>query len=86
MHRLREAIRQKCTELWKNVSHIEFLAENKTIIMPQLPNSADLSPTDIFPLPKNTDERKAFCYAGGDKRKIETEAVGDSKKGMSEVF
>ena len=49
MHRLREAIRQKCTELCKNQSWIvwhgnapnhtlilvrEFLAKNKTVIMP----------------------------------------------------
>ena len=41
----------------------------------------------LFPkLNANTDERKAFCYDWGDKRKIETGAVGDTRKGISEVF
>ena len=45
-------------------------------------------PCWLFPLPKTEDlyERKAFYYDWGDKRKIETEAVGDTKKGVSEVF
>ena len=57
MCRLREAIRQKRLELWKNLlwilnhdnasahtsKHVcEFLAENKTIIMPQPPYLPDL--------------------------------------------
>ena len=99
MHRLREAIRQKLTELWKNqlwilhddnaLAHTsmlvrEFLAKNKTVIMPQPLYSLDW----LFPLPKTkvSDERKAFCYDWRDKRKIETEAVGDIKKRVSEVF
>ena len=79
MRRLREAIYQKRTELWKNQSWIlhhdnvpdhtlrlvhEFLAKNKSVIMPQPPYSPDLSSTDFFPLPKtvDNDESKAFCY------------------------
>ena len=31
-------------------------------------------------------ERKAFCYDWADKRKIETGAVGDTKRRVSEVF
>ena len=57
MHRSREAIRQKLTELWKSQSWIlhhdnapaqtsmlvsEFLAKNKTVIMPQPSYSSDL--------------------------------------------
>ena len=30
--------------------------------------------------------RKGFCYDEGDKRKIETGAVGDTKKRVSDVF
>ena len=63
MCRLREAIRQKRTELCRNQSGIlrhdkspahtsmllcQFLAKNKTLIMPQPPYSPDLAPTDFF--------------------------------------
>ena len=41
MSRLREAIRQKRTELWKNQS-------NKTVIMPQPPYSPDLTAAVFF--------------------------------------
>ena len=47
----------------------KFLAENKTVIMPQPPYSPDLAPADFFLYPK-----------------IETGAVGDTKKRFSEVF
>ena len=42
----------------------------------------------LFPLPKTegTDERKAYCYDLGDKWKIETEAVEDTKKRLSKVL
>ena len=67
MCQLRKAIRQKCTELWKNQSWIlhhdnasahtsilvrEFLNKNKTVIMPQLPYSPDLALADFFLFPK----------------------------------
>ena len=41
-----------------------------------------------FPFPKieDTDETKAFCCDWGDKRKIETEAVGYIKKRVSAGF
>ena len=63
MRRLREAIHQKRTELWKNQSWIlhhdnapahismlvrEFLAKNKTVIMPQPLYSLDLVTADFF--------------------------------------
>ena len=35
---------------------------------------------------EDTDERKAFCYVCGDKKKIEAEAVGDPKNPFSEMF
>ena len=66
----------------------ESLAKNKTLIMPQPPYSPDFGPRWLFPLPKteDTDERKAFCCDWEDKRKIETGAVGDTRKRVSEVF
>ena len=44
-----------------------------------------LGPREPFPLLKteDTDERKALCYDWGDKRKIETGAIGDTKKHLS---
>ena len=67
MRRLREAICQKSTEMWKNQSWIllhdnvpahtsmlvcEYLPKNKTIIMPQPPYSSDLATADFFRFPK----------------------------------
>ena len=72
IRRLCAAIHQKRTELWKNQSWIlqhnkapsyilmlvrEFLAKNKTVIMPQPPYSSDLVPVDFFRF-----FPKAFCY------------------------
>ena len=62
MRRLRQAIRQKRAELWKNQSWIlhndnapdhtsmlvrRFLAKNKTVIMPQPPYSPDMAPLNL---------------------------------------
>ena len=78
MRRLREAIRQKRTELWKNQSWIlhhdnapahtsmlvrEFLAKNKTVIMPQPPYSPDLAPADFFLFPKLKTPMKGKRFA-----------------------
>lgn len=67
MRRLREAIRKKRPELWKNNSWIlhhdnapshtallicEFLAKNSTNIISQPPYSPDLAPCDFFLFPK----------------------------------
>ena len=57
MHRLRDAIRQKRTELWKNHGFCtmmtqQFLAKNKTLIMPQPRYSPDLAPAGLFTFPK----------------------------------
>ena len=74
MRQLREAIRQKCTELWKNQSWIrhndnapahpskfvrEFMAKNKAVIMTQPPYSPDLAPAAIFLFPKTEDADKS---------------------------
>ena len=51
--------------------------------MPQLPYAITiLGPRGIFP-----DKRKSLCYYySGDKRNIETTAIGDTKKCVLEVF
>ena len=63
MRRLREAIRRKLPDLWRNNSWLlhhdnapahtsllvrDFLAKNNTVIMPQSPYSPDLAPCDFF--------------------------------------
>ena len=65
--RLREAIRKKHTDLWKNNSWLlhhdnatahtsllvrEFLAKNNTVTMPRPPYSPDMAPRDFFLFPK----------------------------------
>ena len=66
----------------------EFLAKNKNVIMPQPPYSQDLAAAGKRTNPKteDNDERKAFCNDCGDKRNIETAAVGDIKKRVPEMF
>ena len=65
--RLREAIRKKRPDLWKNNSWLlhhdnapahtslivrEFMAKNNTVTMPQPPYSPDIAPCDFFLFPK----------------------------------
>ncbi|UYV80072.1 hypothetical protein LAZ67_18001593 [Cordylochernes scorpioides] len=67
MRNLREAIRQKRPDLWKNKNWLlhhdnapahtsllvrDFLAKNNTLMMPQPPYSPDLAPCDFFLFPK----------------------------------
>ena len=90
MSRLREAICQKRTELWKNQLWIlhhdnapantsmlmrEFLAKNKTVIMPLPPYTSDLVFPDFFLRPKLKTPMKGKRFA-----------TIDSKKRVSEVF
>ncbi|UYV84061.1 hypothetical protein LAZ67_X001029 [Cordylochernes scorpioides] len=66
MRNLREAIRQKRPDLWKNKNWLlhhdnapahtsllvrDFLAKNNTLMMPQPPYSPDLAPCDFFLFP-----------------------------------
>ena len=55
----------------------------QSVIMPQQPYSPDLEPADFFLFPKL---KTPFFYDWVDKRKIETGAVGDTKKHVSEVL
>ena len=67
MKRLRQRIRQKKADLWKDHLWIlhhdnapshkaiivnEFLAKNSTNIIEQPPYSLDMAPADFFPFPK----------------------------------
>jgi len=78
MRNLREAIRQKRPDLWKNKNWLlhhdnapahtsllvrEFLAKNNTLMMPQPPYSPDLAPCDFFLFPKLKRPMKGRRYA-----------------------
>jgi len=78
MRRLRESIRKKRPEVWKENSWIlhhdnapahtsllvsSFLAKNNTTIMPQPPYSPDLAPCDFFLFPKLKRPMKGRRFA-----------------------
>ncbi|GAB1860480.1 Histone-lysine n-methyltransferase setmar-like protein [Camponotus japonicus] len=78
MRRLREAIRKKRPNLWKDNSWLlhhdnapahtsllvsSFLAKTNTIIMPQPPYSPDLAPCDFFLFPKLKRPMKGRRFA-----------------------
>lgn len=103
MRRLREAIRQKRTELWKKQSWIlhhdnapahtsmlvrEFLAKNKTVIMPQPPYSPDLAPADFFLFPKLKTPMKGKRFATIEeiKEKSKQELLAIPKSAFQKCF
>ena len=78
MRNLREAIRQKRPDLWKNKNWLlqhnnspahtslllrKFLAKNNTLMMPQPSYSPDLTPCDFFLFPKLKRPMKGRRYA-----------------------
>ena len=78
MRNLREAIRQKCPDLWKNKNWLlhhdnarvhtsllvrKFLAKNNKLMMPQPPYSPDLAYCDFFLFPKRKRPMKGQRYA-----------------------
>ncbi|UYV84670.1 hypothetical protein LAZ67_X003052 [Cordylochernes scorpioides] len=84
MRNLREAIRQKRPDLWKNKNWLlhhdnapahtsllvcDFLAKNNTLMMPQPPYSPDLAPCDFFLFPKLNKLMKGRRYATLDEIK-----------------
>ncbi|UYV61188.1 hypothetical protein LAZ67_1003762 [Cordylochernes scorpioides] len=92
---LREAIRQKRPNLWKNKnwllhhdnapSHTSFLvraflAKNNTLMMPQPPYSPKLAPCDFFLFPKLKRPMKGRRYATLDEIKTA------SKKELKKIF
>ncbi|UYV60468.1 PHKG1 [Cordylochernes scorpioides] len=93
MRNLREAIRQKCPDLWKNKNWLlhhdnapahtsllvrNFLAKNNTLMMLQPPYSPDLAPCDFFLFPKLKRPMKGRSYARLDK--IKTASKEELKK------
>ncbi|UYV75280.1 hypothetical protein LAZ67_12003281 [Cordylochernes scorpioides] len=84
MRNLREAIRQKRPDLWKNKNWLlhhdnapshtsllvrDFLAKNNTLMMPQPPYSPDLAPCDFFLFPKLKRPMKGRRYTTLDEIK-----------------
>ena len=66
----------------------EFLAKNKTAIIPQPPYSLVLAPADIFLLPKLKPPMKGKRFATLEELKkiLKQGPVGHTKKRVSEVF
>ena len=103
MRRLRETFCQKRTELWKNQSWIlhhddvpaytsilvrEFLAKNKTVIMPQPAYSPDLVPADFFLFPKlkTPTEGKRFSTIEEIKEKSKQELLAILQSAFQKCF
>ncbi|UYV60447.1 hypothetical protein LAZ67_1001174 [Cordylochernes scorpioides] len=93
MRNLREAIRQKRPDLWKNKNWLlqhdnapahtsllvrDFLAKNNTLMMLQPPYSPDLAPCDFFLFPKLKRPMKGRRYATLDE--IKTASKEELKK------
>ncbi|UYV77151.1 hypothetical protein LAZ67_14003451 [Cordylochernes scorpioides] len=93
MRNLREAIRHKRPDLWKNKNWLlhhdnasaltsllvrDFLAKNNTLMMPQPPYSPDLAPCDFFLFPKLKRPMKGRRYATLDE--IKTASKEELKK------
>ena len=99
--RLRQAILQKCTELWKKQSWIlhydkapaqtsmlvpEFLAKNKIVIMPQPPYSLDLGVVDFFLFPKLKTTMKGKRFTMIEEIKEKHRSCWRYQKRVSGVF
>ncbi|UYV76569.1 hypothetical protein LAZ67_14001206 [Cordylochernes scorpioides] len=99
MRNLREAIRQKRPDLWKNKNWLlhhdnapahtsllvrDFLAKNNTLMMPQPPYSPDLAPCDFFLFPKLKRPMKGRRYATLDE--IKTASKEELKNDFLKCF
>ncbi|UYV83278.1 hypothetical protein LAZ67_23000391 [Cordylochernes scorpioides] len=93
MRNLREAIRQKRPDMWKNKNWLlhhdnapahtsllvrDILAKNNTLMIPQPPYSPDLAPCDFFLFPKLKRPMKGRRYATLDE--IKTASKEELKK------
>ena len=100
MRQLLEAVCQKRTELWKNQSWIlhhdnalahismlvlEFLAKNKTIIIPQAPYSPDLAPA-LFPQLKTPMKGKCFATIEEIKDKLKQKLLAIPQSAFQKSF
>lgn len=87
MRRLREAIRKKRPDLWKNNSWLlhhdnapahssllvrSFLAKNNTVVVPQPPYSPDMAPCDFFLFPKLKRPMKGRRFSSIEEIKAES--------------
>ncbi|UYV70083.1 hypothetical protein LAZ67_7001725 [Cordylochernes scorpioides] len=99
MRNLREAIRQKRPDLWKNKNWLlhhdnasahtsllvrDFFAKNNTLMMPRPPYSPDLAPCDFFLFPKLKRPMKGRRYARLDE--IKTASKEELKKILKNDF
>ncbi|UYV84244.1 hypothetical protein LAZ67_X001650 [Cordylochernes scorpioides] len=99
LRNLREAIRQKRSDLWKDKNWLlhhdnalahtsllvrDFLAKNNTLIMPQPPYSPDLAPCDFFLFPKLKRPMKGRRCATLDE--IKTASIEELKKILKNDF
>ncbi|UYV84904.1 hypothetical protein LAZ67_X003942 [Cordylochernes scorpioides] len=99
MRNLREAIRQKRPNLWKNKNWLlhhdnapahtsllvrDFLAKSNTLMMPQPPYSPDMAPCDFFLFPKLKRPMKGRRYATLDE--IKTASKEELKKILKNDF
>ncbi|UYV75886.1 hypothetical protein LAZ67_13001676 [Cordylochernes scorpioides] len=99
MRNLREAIRQKRPDLWKNKNWLlhhdnapahtsllvrDLLAKNNTLMMPQQPYSPDLAPCDFFLFPKLKRHMKGRRYATLDE--IKTASKEELKKILKKKY
>ena len=100
MRRLREAIPQKRTDLWKkpimdfaqsahtSILMHEFLAKNKIVIISQPPYSLDLGPADFFLFPKlkTLMKGKRFATIEEIKEKSKQEHLAIQKNEFQKCF
>ncbi|UYV80715.1 hypothetical protein LAZ67_19001522 [Cordylochernes scorpioides] len=99
MRNLREAIRQKRPDLWKNKNWLlhhdnapahtsllvrDLLAKNNTLMMPQPPYSPDLAPCDFLLFPKLKRPMKGRRYATLDE--IKTASKEELKNILKNAF
>ncbi|UYV64676.1 hypothetical protein LAZ67_3001635 [Cordylochernes scorpioides] len=99
MRNLREEIRQKCPDLWKNKNWLlhhdnapahtsllvrDLLDKNNTLMMPQPPYSPEMAPCDFFLFPKLKRPMKGRCYATLDE--IKTASKEELKKILKNDF
>ncbi|UYV64174.1 hypothetical protein LAZ67_2006932 [Cordylochernes scorpioides] len=99
MRNLREAIRQKLPDLWKNKNWLlhhnnapahtslvvrDLLAKNDTLMMPQPPYSSDLAPCDFFLFPKLKRPMKGRRYSTLDE--IKPASKEELKKIFKKLF
>ncbi|UYV70285.1 hypothetical protein LAZ67_7002374 [Cordylochernes scorpioides] len=100
MRNLREAIRQKRPDLWKNKNWLlhhdnapthtsllvrDFLAKNNKLMRPQPPYSPDLAPCDFFLFPKLKRPMKGRRYATLDEIKTASKSMKKTRSNTTMI-